>query len=266
MTSYLPTVLKSGEYQNWSNCVSEDSLITVSATKAVLKNAWQIQHEDDHQRGTGTRHPVADDGKMELEIDFRIQSVSHGAVEQEEDSRTRLIQRLVHQVKNHPNKNAWIADLHRNRPKNPLSEESKQMIHTLGNVECFDYLAEGNVYCTCGTWLVPTEFTRKLNRERFDTVTIPSFVINKGGRHGARHGKSEAQREYRQAMDCLMKAKRITSIQSFSVSNNGRLTEIHRWKKAGMRNFASVLTELHATIIHTSPLGTKGEGTRRIGN
>ena len=30
-----------------------------------------------------------------------------------------------------------------------------------------------------------------------------------------------------------------------------------------MRNFASVLAELHAKTIHTSPLGTKGEDMRR---
>ena len=84
------------------------------------------------------------------------------------------------------------------------------------------------VDCTCGTCLVPTEFTRKLNRKRFDALIIPHFSIEKGGSHGARHGKSEAQREYHQAKDCLGKAKKkkVDSIlQRFQQSET---KEIHR--------------------------------------
>ena len=40
-----------------------------------------------------------------------------------------------------------------------------------------------------------------MNRERLDTLTILHFVIKKGGSRVARHGKSEAQREYYQARD-----------------------------------------------------------------
>ena len=105
--------------------------------KVNLKGARQVQHED-HHRGTNSRQPVADEGKMELKIDFRIQGASHAAVEEEEDNRTRLIKSLVHQVKNHPNKDALTADLQSNRSYILFSEESKQMIHTLGNVECFE--------------------------------------------------------------------------------------------------------------------------------
>ena len=54
--------------------------------------------------------------------------------------------------------------------------------------------------------LVPVELTRQLSRERFDALTIPNFVINKGGSRGARHGKSEAQREYHGAKACLRKS------------------------------------------------------------
>ena len=142
--------------------------------KVILKNAWQVQHEDHHQRGTSAGQLAADKVKMERKIDFRIQGVSHAAVEQEEDSRTRLIRRLVHQVMRHPNKDASIADLQSKPPYNPLSEESKQMIHTMGNEECIEpceispkvqcfcclrYWTEGVVYCTCGC-LVPTEFAK----------------------------------------------------------------------------------------------------------
>ena len=58
---------------------------------------------------------------------------------------------------------------------------------------------EGIVHCDCGTCLFLTELTRELSRERFDALTILHFVIKKGGSRVARHGKSEAQREYYQA-------------------------------------------------------------------
>ena len=38
----------------------------------------------------------------------------------------------------HPNKEALIADVQRNRPTNPISQGSKQVIHTIGNVKCFE--------------------------------------------------------------------------------------------------------------------------------
>ena len=33
-----------------------------------------------------------------------------------------------------------------------------------------------------------------MNRDRFDTLSIPHFVIKKGPLHGARHGNTERQR------------------------------------------------------------------------
>ena len=99
----------------------------------ILKDAWQVQHEDDHKRGTSAGQPVAYEGKMEPEIDSRIPGISHAAVEQEDDNRTRLIR-----------ENALIADLQINR------EEAKQMIHTLGNVECFELcVISPKVQCLC---------------------------------------------------------------------------------------------------------------------
>ena len=64
------------------------------------------------------------------------------------------------------------------------------------------------VHCTCGTCLIPTASSRKSGRDTFDALTFPDFVIIKGTRHGARHGKSEAQREYHQARDCMKKAEK----------------------------------------------------------
>ena len=55
----------------------------------------------------------------------------------------------------------------------------------------------GIVYCTCGTRLIPREHTR------FDALTIPYFDFLRERAHGGRSGKTEAQREHRQAKDFL---------------------------------------------------------------
>ena len=143
--------------------------IHLSPPKVILRNAWQVQHEDHDQRGTGAGQLAVDEVDMKPKIGFRIHGISHAEVEQEENNRTRLIRRLVRQVLHHPNKDALIADLQSNHPYNPFSEESKQMIHHEENVECFElcevsakiqcpcclkYWTEGIVYCTCGRCFV----------------------------------------------------------------------------------------------------------------
>ena len=81
----------------------------------ILKDVWQVQREDYHQCGTSTERIVTDEDEMDSEIYFSIQAIPHSAVEQDEDNRIRLIKRLVHQVKNHPSKDALIAGLQYNR-------------------------------------------------------------------------------------------------------------------------------------------------------
>ena len=68
------------------------------------------------------------------------------------------------------------------------------------------YCAKGMVYCRCGTCLESTDKTRKMNRDRFDTLSIPNYVIKKGPLHGARHGNTERQRIYHVAHVAAKKA------------------------------------------------------------
>ena len=95
-----------------------------------MKDAWQVQREDYHQRGAGTGRLVADEAKTEPKIIFRIQ-IFHMLQSSKE---RRLIKRLVYHVKNHPNKDALIANLQKNRTYRPFRDESKKMIHNMGNV------------------------------------------------------------------------------------------------------------------------------------
>ena len=87
------------------------SLSPCPPPKIILKDTWQVQSEACHQRGNSTGRLV---GKIEPNIDLRVHGLPHAAVEQEEDDRIRLFRRFVHQVQNHPNKDALIADLQSN--------------------------------------------------------------------------------------------------------------------------------------------------------
>ena len=85
------------------------------------------------------------------------------------------------------------------------------MILELGNVELFELREtipkvqcshclldwnQGIVYCSCGQCLIDSESRRKFNKLRLDALSIPNYWIKEGPTHGARHGRTEVQREY----------------------------------------------------------------------
>ena len=151
------------------------------------------------------------DPKEEHNIDFRVPGLSYSVVKEAKHSR---VQELVQGVENHPHRAALQADLQQNNVCNPFSENSKEVIREMGNVELFElcettpkvqcsqcllYWNQGIVYCTCGQCLTYSESRRKFHKLRLDAISIPDYVIKKGATHGARHGKTEVQREYHMA-------------------------------------------------------------------
>ena len=149
--------------------------------------------------------------KEEHNIDFRVPGLSHSVVKEAERLR---VQKLVQRIENHPHLAALQADLQENNVYNPFSINSMEMIRELGNVELFElcettpkvqcyhcllYWNQGIVYCTCGQCLIYSESRIKLNKLRLDALSIPHYVIKKWRCHGARHGKTEVQREYHMA-------------------------------------------------------------------
>ena len=132
-----------------------------------------------------------------------------------QDCRTQAehlrVQELVKRIETHPHREALHADMQQNSVYNPFSKDSKDMIRELGNVELFELYEttqkvqcshcllcwnQGIVYCTCGQCLIYTESRRNFNRLRLDAISFLDYVIKKGATHGARHGKTEVQREY----------------------------------------------------------------------
>ena len=124
------------------------------------------------------------------------------------------VQELVKKIESRPHREALQADLQQNNVYNPFSNNSKEMICELGNVELFELCEtvpkvqcsqcllrwnQGIIYCTCGQFLVESETRRKFNKLRLDALSIPHCVIKKGRCHGARHGTTEEQKEYQKA-------------------------------------------------------------------
>ena len=129
-------------------------------------------------------------------------------MKQAENSRVR---ELVKKIENHPHRQDLQADLQQNHAYNPFSEKSKKMIKDMGNVELFEvcetipkvqcsecllYWNQGTVYCTCGHLLRESESSQFFLQWRLDAVSIPHYVIKKGRPRGARHDKTEAQKQH----------------------------------------------------------------------
>ena len=77
--------------------------------------------------------------------------------------------------------------------------ELYEFCETIPKVQCSEcrlYWNQGIVYCTCGHLLRENESNRHLHRWQLDILSIPNYVIKKERPHGARHGKTEAQKEH----------------------------------------------------------------------
>ena len=139
----------------------------------------------------------------EIDIDFRVSGLPHAIAKQAENFRAR---ELAKKIESHPHREALQADLQQNNAYNPFSEESKVMIRelfelceTIPKVQCSDcllYWNQGIVYCTCGHLLKESESNQSFHQWRLDAFSIQNYVIKKGQPRGARHGKTEAQKEH----------------------------------------------------------------------
>ena len=121
------------------------------------------------------------------------------------------VRELVKKIENHPHRQALQDVLQQNNADNPFSDESKAMIREMGNVELFElwetipkvqcsecllHWNQGIVYCTGGDLLVESESSQNVHQWRLDAFSIPHYVIRKERPRGARHGKTEAQKEH----------------------------------------------------------------------
>ena len=137
-----------------------------------------------------------------------MSGLSHVVVKEAENLR---VQELVKKIESHPHRRTLQADLQQNNAYNPFSDESKAMIREMGNVELFElcetipkvqcsqcllYWNQGMIYCTCGDIWKESEASQHFHQWRLDAFSIESYVIKKVRPGGARHGRTEAQKEH----------------------------------------------------------------------
>ena len=158
--------------------------------------------------------------REEIDIDFRVSGLPHAVVKQAENFRVR---ELVKKIESHPHRDAFQADLQQNNVYNPFSDDSKTMIREMGYVELFElretipkvqcsecllFWTQGIVYCTCGHLLKESESSQKFHQWQLHALSFPHYVIKKGRSHGARHGKTEAQKQYHIAFNAWKRCRK----------------------------------------------------------
>ena len=210
------------EIENVSNVIAkapmkEQGDLFSSCVPVSVKRSGQDEDADenvdaDHVR---TVRPVESEQSIDLftqrediDIDFRVSGLSNAVVKQAENFRVR---ELVKKIESHPHRRVLQADLQQNNAYNPFSEESKAMIREMDNVELFElcetipkvqcpecllYWNRGIIYCSCGHLLMERESNQHFHQWRLDAFSIPNYEIKKVRPRGARHGKTEAQKEH----------------------------------------------------------------------
>ena len=116
-----------------------------SPRKVVLKPAWSEGRKDTSNMdgrqtsATSGKHGETccglNEGDTLPKIDYRIQGLPHSVVEQEDNTRREVVNKLIHQIETHQDRDALKADLQQNQAYNPFTEKSKNMIHSMENVE-----------------------------------------------------------------------------------------------------------------------------------
>ena len=157
-------------------------------------------------------------------MDFKIPGLPHSTVKQLQSASVR---ELIQKIENHPNRHVLQRDLRQSHSFNPFSQESKRMIHEVGNIElcellemepkteckiCLSYWDIGIVYCTCGHFLRKgTEENKKFVQYTMDLLSIPNYYIKKKRPHGHRYGKKPKTENTTSPIHSRRRAKRSTS-------------------------------------------------------
>ena len=116
----------------------------------------------------------------------------------------------------------------------------------------------GNRHCQLFLWKKFFKKTQKLDKNSYDAVSIPGYVIKKNSDHGAKHGRTERQR-----------------IKARQCKHGGHNTILERWRKDDeYRKSVSEIGWTKEQIIQYDELAveehfdsaTKGERTRNENN
>ena len=75
--------------------------------------------------------------RIEEDMDLKMPGLPHSTVKQLQSANVR---ELIQKIENHPNRHAFQRDLQQSQSFNPFSQESKQMIHEVVNIELCELL------------------------------------------------------------------------------------------------------------------------------
>ena len=153
------------------NCTAKHIESPIAPQRVVLKPNLNSERQDTTSSDARTcvdyfdKHGGTYMETCRGEIDFRIQGLLHSAVQEHDHIRKQAVQKLTHQFENHANQEALQADLQQNGAFNPFSEQSKEMIYSMGNMEFFE-ICESKSECDQtnhlhGTTKVRSASTRK---------------------------------------------------------------------------------------------------------
>ena len=166
-------------------------------------------------------HPEVYRERVEEDMDFKIPGLPYSIVNQLKSANVR---ELIQKIENHPNRYALQRDLQKSQSLNPFSQESKHMIHEVGNIElcelldtepktqckeCLSYWDIGIVCCTCGHFLRKgTEENKKFTNYTMD-LSVPDYYTKKGRLDGHCDGKKPGDQEYYIALQLKKKCKKV---------------------------------------------------------
>ena len=124
----------------------------------------------------------------EEDIDFNFPGLPQTTVNQLHGANVR---ELIQKIENHPHRQVLQRDLEQSQQFNPFSEESKELIHEVGNIElcelldmepkaqckvCRSYWDIGIVYCSCRHYLRNgNEENKKHVKYNMDFLSIPHY-------------------------------------------------------------------------------------------
>ena len=113
------------------------------------------------------------------------------------------------------------------------------------------YWNQGMIHCTCGHFLIESETSEIFCQWRLDAISIPNNVIKKGRPHGARHGKTDAQKEHfaaQQRAEEMYQKEFWWNSRSFPTKNWHRKTTLTAHPFEGYERYRKKLVHLTEQI------------------
>ena len=169
-------------------------------------------------------------------VDYRIPSIPHSAVHQQDTNRRETVKKLIQQFKNHPNKEFFLQDFNETEEIDTFSEKSKKLITDMGNTaifelcetsskkrcpDCASHWEIGIVYWSCGRCVIPSQSTKSWTRR---TVTPYQFPVTSS----KRTAPVVPNMELPSGNECYYKAKEMLQ-KARQPKHGGYKTILERW-------------------------------------